>query len=347
MSTANTGAEKLSADQVADIFANHDYDAIDALLDGKLDYDEDAEPVELEVDDTELEEEAENNTDEYGATSGAEAELEEVIESEGESEDTTPVILAKDGKHVISFDVLKGTRVSLQQANQRIAELEAKLAAESTQSRRDNSRYDEAVEQVEIGEDDLAEIDELDPAIGRVMRATARQMAELKAQNQQLRAANSQAQQAPQAEVVTAEAIQDAIDSVPDLLEWQAVNPEMFGKAVQVESWLRQDPEFRALPLPKQYAIVAQKTKSLSAIPSVAKPSQVDPEQVRAQTRQQIATAKSQTTAPRSLNSLGKSPTTNDTPEARFAKMNAAERVNYMQSLSDNEVDAFLARFNF
>ena len=345
MSTANTGAEKLSADQVADIFANHDYDAIDALLDGKLDYDEDAEPVELEVDDTELEEEAENNTDEFGVASGAEAELEEVIESDGESEDTTPVILAKDGKHVISFEVLKGTRVSLQQANQRIAELEAKLAAESTPGRHDNSRYEEAVEQGEIGEDDLAEIDELDPAIGRVMRATARQMAELKAQNQQLRA-NSQA---PQAEAVTAEAIQDAIDSVPDLLEWQAVNPEMFGKAVQVESWLRQDPEFRALPLREQYAIVTEKTKSLSAIPSVAKPSQpqVDPEQVRAQTRQQIATAKSQTTAPRSLNNLGKAPATNETPEARFAKMNAVERDNFMKTLSANEIDEFLSRFTY
>jgi len=341
MSTANTGAEKLSADQVADIFANNDYDAIDALIDGKLDYDE--EPVELEVDDTELEEEAENNTDEEGATSGAEAELEEVIESEGESEDTTPVILAKDGKHVISFDVLKGTRASLQQANQRIAELEAKLAAESTQSRQDGSRYEDAAEQGDIGEDDLAEIDELDPALGKVLRAQARQMAELKAQNQQLRANP----QAPQAEVVTAEAIQDAIDSVPDLLEWQATNPDMFGKAVQVESWLRQDPEFRAMPLAKQYAIVAQKTKSLSATPSVAKPSQVDPEQVQAVARQRIADAKSQIIAPRSLNNLGKAPATNESPQARFAKMSDVERMNYVNTLSPNEIDAFLSNFTY
>ncbi|MDE4918273.1 hypothetical protein ACUXAV_000312 [Cupriavidus metallidurans] len=264
-------------------------------------------------------------------------------------------VLARDGKNVIPFSVLKSERERATRAEQlakeatdKVAELQAQLAAGNQGAKPgESARTAEAATEVEtLTEEELAVLKEDFPTQYKVYMAQQATIKALQAQQQQVE--QERQQQQTERQRTQEEQVRDAIDATPKLAHIQATDPERFAAAQQFDALLRGQPKWAGKPLAERFARVVELVEmehGAIEIPG-AKPqttTQKTPEELKKEA--EAAAAKAKPVVPTSLSDFpAGSPPANSEQEAlesltplqladKMAKMNPAQLEAYLNTL--------------
>lgn len=198
-------------------------------------------------------------TDEKGeepATPAAEVDdkADPVGGQEGEQE-AGKVILSKDGRHQIPYDVLESERAQ----RQALAAENARLKAEVGERERLLALLDKHGIKPDADPDalDVEEIEQLAqdyPEIGKALTGIATRLNKL-AQPVPQQPAQSQEPSVPSD-------VQAALRAVPELAVWMESDPDRTTFAVSVDERLKVDPTWKDKPMAERFAEVAKRTKA-------------------------------------------------------------------------------------
>lgn len=173
-------------------------------------------------------------------------------------------VMTRDGKNFLPFAVLESTRArarELAETNDRLQrELQALKEGQSTVTSQADAAA--AVEALDLSDDELADLEEQIPAVGKLAKG-------FKALQLQLQAVQSTAAPAP---APTAEdpatSVQALIDQHPLLARWQAKGGAIWSEAVALDQQLRDnDPAFKALSTAERFAEVQRRIAAEYGIP--------------------------------------------------------------------------------
>ena len=172
----------------------------------------------------------ENEESSSAATSAASEKTVETKEPDG--------ILTKDGKHVISYEVLKNERLQRQEAERKLAEWES------------NKQSNTQIDLSNLGlltDEQLAEQKEYFPETYEAIVAQQNNLVALYKQSEQIKHAEQQriAERQRQEQIN----IQELIDNNPVLSHWQQNDPDAWAYAVQQDNLLSSNPKFATLPM--------------------------------------------------------------------------------------------------
>ncbi len=178
------------------------------------------------------------------------------------SEPEAEGVLAKDGKNVLPYGVLKGAREQaaraaaaaqqLEQQNKQLLEELAALKAGKQTAAGQPSAADEAV----MGDDQLAQLLESVPDnIGAALKSLVDQSRRL--QQELVEVKSRQDDDIRQRTETTASRVQEAIDQRPLLREWQASeDPTLWQFAQQQDNLLKSLPQWADKPMEERFAEV-------------------------------------------------------------------------------------------
>lgn len=199
------------------------------------------------------------------STSAQAVETGDKDQGQKDNDSEQPGVATKDGKHIIPFSVLKGERDRAAraeqlatEAQQRIAELEAKLQAGTQEARTgDIARTNDTNQGIDnLSEEELALLKDDFPTVYKAIQmamATATSVAaKLKPVEDTVRG-DQEAR-----ERTAGEEVQDAIDSVPKLAHIQANNPELYEIAKQHDAILRSQPNWQNKPYAERFQKVIE-----------------------------------------------------------------------------------------
>jgi hypothetical protein len=189
-------------------------------------------------------------------------------DGQGLDEANADGVATRDGKHIIPYSVLKTERERaaradqlLQDANQRIAELQSQLAGNGSKGANTGEGARTATGEPaettdDIPADDLAALKEDFPTVyAALMKANERTQAlEAKLKPVEETVRTQEQNQARSA----AEQVQEAIDSVPKLAHIQSTDPNAFAQAKKFDAMLREDPTWEGKPLTERFAKVVE-----------------------------------------------------------------------------------------
>jgi hypothetical protein len=232
-------------------------------------------------------------------------------------------VLAKDGKTVLPYGALKGARREAQTYRQRAERAEQELA-DLKAGKKPEADADA------LTPEELAEMATDFPQLGKLARIVAK-------------VSSQQAAPTPQAAEPDddADPVQEAIDAVPLLADWQAGDADKFAAAIAADNALRNSPKWKDQPLTARFAHVAKlvaaeydiQTPAAAASPTPAPTNRKNPEAVI----QAAARA-----APNTLSDLkGGAP---DPSRDSIDRMPAAQQMRRMEDMSDAEIDAYLRK---
>jgi hypothetical protein len=188
------------------------------------------------------EEEGSNTTDEAGQTGGSDERPEKVI-------------LSKDGKHHIPYDVLEAERAQRQALAAENAQLKAVAAErEKLQQVLDKHGIDPDVDPDALNIEEIEQLSQDYPEIGKVLTGIAKRLEMLKQPKNE--------PTPPQAESTIPDAVQTALQAVPELASWMEKDQDRATFAVSVDERLKADPAWQDKPLTERFAEVAKRTKA-------------------------------------------------------------------------------------
>lgn len=201
-------------------------------------------------------------------------------------------ILTKDGKHVISYDVLKAER---QQRQEALREAEA-LRAEIERLKSQPEVIDQGALNT-MSEEQLAELREYFPEQYEAL--VAQQQAVLATQQKLAQFEQREIERQAEARRQVALTVQEEIDSNPILSHWQNNNPEIFEKCIDMDNILRTDPVTSNLSLSERFAKVAAAMSQVYGNPVPAAP-----QVAQSETTAKTATVSQKAPAKPPINSL-------------------------------------------
>lgn len=253
-------------------------------------------------------------------------------------------VLARDGKNIIPFAVLDATRNNLSkaeaqavaadaarvEAEAKYAELEAQLAAMKAGSTVAMNQEDA------LSEEDLAELEAEMPVLGKKLRD---QQAQIAALSEQL---DSQAEsnQIIKAESV-ANAVQIAIDATPKLAFLQTQNTEAYEAAKRIDRVLRDDPNFKDLPLNDRFEEVIKRYEEVYGAVKLESKESID---LKKATAAALAAATSDKGAPKSMSDIpGGTPQVVD-EAADVENKSGVELEQMFSKMSSIQIEAYLNR---
>lgn len=289
------------------------------------------------------------------ATQAASAQKEGAAAGETTQDDESDAegVLARDGKNVIPYSVLKGERERAARAEQlakdaeaQIADLKAQLAAGNQGATPgDSARTTGAAPEAEaLSEEELEAIREDFPTMYKALKA---QQATIAALQTKLQPVEQEREQRVRTEAEErAIAVRDAIDATPKLAHIQATDPKLFAAAQRFDTVLREDPDWAGKPLAERFAHVVtliETTHGAIEIPGAKPPTaQKTPEDLKKEA--QAAAAKAAKPAvPSSLSDFpAGSPPAQDETQALEA-MSQAQLADKFARMSPDQVDAFLS----
>lgn len=243
-------------------------------------------------------------------------------------------VFSKDGKKVLPFAVVQAAR------HEKAAERQARLAAEA--------RADALEQQLEAlksgkplpSEDD----DPLDAAVAAAAEdvpIVAELHKALKETRKQLQAMQGGKTAQEQEQEPQGNPLQDAIDSVPALAEWQATDAEKFQRAQAIDQALKDSPKWRGKPLAERFAHVARQVADEYDLQIDEDEPQPTPNPNKADPRAVVARATRSN--PNTLSDFKNGAP--DTTPNRIDKLPPARALQRMSTMSDEEIDAHLAKF--
>ncbi|EPR2276580.1 hypothetical protein ACU01Y_003785 [Salmonella enterica subsp. enterica serovar Newport] len=261
-------------------------------------------------------------------------------EEEGQPQEDVTGILARDGKHVIPYDVLEAERTGRQRVEQEAFLLKQQLAEEqrkidllTSQIKQAGMTPDPLPEDTRISDEQIARIKEEYPEVANALTLMARKYDYLQARIQE-------AQQVPQENPVV-----QAMNAVPDLVDWQRSDPDKFAVAIHLDEKLQTEPAWKDKPLTERFAEVARRTRAAyGEVPSHSVVEQDKNQKVLAAVADKVAKADAAAAVPDSPSELGN---TAAVPQDKFEQLLGASYADaeaVMSGMSDADIDAILEK---
>ncbi|ENM8283100.1 hypothetical protein AB8172_000142 [Salmonella enterica] len=261
-------------------------------------------------------------------------------EEEGQPQEYVKGILARDGKHVIPYDVLEAERTGRQRVEQEAFLLKQQLAEEqrkidllTSQIKQAGMTPDPLPEDTRISDEQIARIKEEYPEVANALTLMARKYDYLQARIQE-------AQQVPQENPVV-----QAMNAVPDLVVWQRSDPDKFAVAIHLDEKLQTDPAWKDKPLTERFAEVARHTRAAYGEVSPEPVAEQDKNQkVLAAVADKVAKADAAAALPDSPSDVGN---TAAVPQDKFEQLLGASYADaeaVMSGMSDADIDAILEK---
>jgi len=273
----------------------------------------------------------------------AEAAAEESSEDDNGSpadpeDEPEKVLMSKDGKHQIPYDVLeherqqtKQLREQLEREQQARAELESKQAQndqllEGVKAKLEKQGMDVETfiaEQDEFSDEQWAEIEEDYGPLAKAMKALVQNQ-----KNMAQRIASQPTVSTESAQPVQENPVVAAVKANADLNAWQSGDSDRWAYAQQVDAKLRQDPAWANKSLEERFAEAAKQTKSAFG------------DDVSIEDKAKAAIDKTKQTAPDSLSDIGSAPTKTKTTVEAMQDMSAEQIHAQLDGMSQDQLDS-------
>lgn len=263
-------------------------------------------------------------------------------EGDKSGEAAKPVILAKDSVHTIPYDVLEATRERARQAEERAQKL-ADDAAKAAQLEQElNALKQRAVDAgvdasildgSGMNADQLKELMEEYPALGR----------QLQAMSQQISALTANAPAAAQASAPAGTSVVDvALMQLPELDGWRTGDQDRWDMALAIDARLQKDPDFAGKSLVQRFSEVQRRVKAAFG----DSPAQQQQAAITAQAAEKVAAAAA--TLPGSPSDVGSTAAAQPTNKvAQIAAQSGNALLHSMNGMSDAEIDALLSSLDY
>lgn len=225
---------------MTDTIDNLDYSDLEALQ------------AALESADADPETQPDAGTDVNTASSAAAEGEQDSKEPDGqvENQQQERVVLSKDGKHAIPYEVLERERNDRKALAEQVAQLQAAAAERDKLTQvLEKHGIDPTADPDAISLETIEQLAQDYPDIGKILTGMAKQIEHLKAP-------------AVAPATTAADQVQTAINAVPDLAAWQQGDPDRFTFAVDVDSRLQNDPAWKDKPMTERFAEVAKRTRA-------------------------------------------------------------------------------------
>lgn len=229
---------------------------------------------ELPGDSDETEAQPETKTDDTAetpvaeTTAGSAPASEDAVETQGEEGVKPTGIAAKDGEHVIPYDVLERERDAKRQLQAQLDALQEKQS-EWEQSQRLLRIRDKQLQKLGVAPEDLPENiqlseEQLDaladdyPEIGTAIRGLVAKVTKIESQSTHTaQVQTAEAQSTPQSNPVL-----DAIEANTDLKAWRESGGEQWNKAIEFDDQLQADPQWASKPIQARFDEATRLTKA-------------------------------------------------------------------------------------
>lgn len=267
------------------------------------------------------------------ATTAAEGDVVSDTTSTGKTDDTDPekVVLSKDGKHTIPYEVLEHARTkaaTLEQENQQLKVVQAER--DKLQAVLDKHGINLDADKAEgMSDEELASLSEDFPSVGK---AFSRLIGEIDA----LKKSQSQ-DDTPEATGKSAARL--ALESIPELVLWEKNDQDRMDYAKSKDVELMADPLWQSKPVRERFLEAVRRTSS--AFGDVKDP--VKPEDKPTQAQQPAKKAK-EDSLPNSPSDIGNSvreTATRGTPEY-YAGLSTSQIQAEMSGMSTEDIEKLL-----
>ncbi|AOY90557.1 hypothetical protein BKK79_00970 [Cupriavidus sp. USMAA2-4] len=275
------------------------------------------------------------------------------VEATQDNESNAEGVLARDGKNVIPFSVLKSERDRAGRAEQlakdqadQIAALKAQIAAGNQGAKPgESARTAEAAAETVLSDEELEAIREDFPTMHKALVAQQATIKALQAQQQQVE--QERHQQQAERQRTQAEMVQEAIDATPKLAHIQATDPDRFTAAQRYDAVLRADPRWQGKPLAERFAEavkLVETTHGAIEIPSANPPAaQKTPEQLKAEA-EAVAKAAASKAVPTSMSDFPAGDPPAQSEQAALESMTPAQLADKFSKMSPEQMDAYLSK---
>ena len=307
--------------------ASGDLDALDALLDQFDDVEEVDEVTEPAAKPKEKVESTVTTTAE------GEGDSDKTNSDDSTAAEPERVVLSKDGKHTIPYEVLENARNRAQKLEQENQQLQAITGErDKLQALLEKHGIDMNAEDLDGKTDDeLQELADDFPVVGKVIAKQAQKIQELEGklnQQQSEHGANS-----------GKTAVVQAFESIPELVSWQAGDKDRLEYAVAKDAELMSDPIWQDKPVRERFLEAVRRTQSAFGDKPSAQPGQ----------QQQRKQAKQGDGLPNSPSELGNSvreSSAKGTPEY-YASLSPSELQREMLGMSPDAIDQLLRSIDY
>jgi hypothetical protein len=287
---------------------------------------------------------------EEGATQVEQEEQGQATQTEATEVAKPEGVASKDGKRVLPYSALTAARFEAQATKRERdaikAENEAlKAELEAAKSGKATAKPEKADD--ELSDEELAEMEVEFPQLARVARVVKATAA--KAVQPAGKDAQEPAAQQASATEPTDDPVQEAIDSVPDLLTWQtnqAEHASKFQRAVDWDNTLKASPKWANKPMAERFAeatrLVREEFDIAEPAPASLKQDE-DPKQQVAK-RREAAQGQVQNASRRSPNTLSDLNGSARPPTDSMAALTPTAMLNRMLTMSNEDILASLDR---
>ncbi|QIF45240.1 hypothetical protein [Aeromonas veronii] len=236
------------------------------------------------------------------------------------------VILAKNGQHTIPYEVLEQSRNETKQLREQLAQAQqAKAERDKLQALLEKNGIDPSVDPDDISQEELEQLAQDYPDLGKPIAAIARKLQKL------------EPQAAPQQVQPVANPVRAALQAVPDLTAWRDGDQDRFDMALTIDDKLQADPAWSNKPLAERFAEVARRTK-------LAFGDEVEAPPAKAPSK---AAEKPADHIPSSPSELGQTHHAPATGVERYGAMSQTELVGELGAMSDAQIEALLEQSGF
>ncbi|MFM5658971.1 hypothetical protein ACET8F_02355 [Aeromonas veronii] len=236
------------------------------------------------------------------------------------------VVMAKNGQHTIPYEVLEQARNETKQLREQLAQAQqAKAERDKLQALLEKNGIDPSVDPDDISQEELEQLAQDYPDLGKSIAAIARKLQKL------------EPQAAPQQVQPAANPVQAALQAVPDLAAWRDGDQDRFEMALTIDDKLQADPAWSNKPLAERFAEVARRTKLAFGDEVEAPPAKAPGK----------AAEKPADHIPSSPSELGQTHHAPATGVERYGAMSQTELVGELGAMSDAQIEALLEQTGF
>lgn len=236
------------------------------------------------------------------------------------------VVMAKNGQHTIPYEVLEQARNEAKQLRERLAQSQqAQVERDKLQALLEKNGIDPSVDPDDISQEELEQLAQDYPDLGKSIAAIARKLQKL------------EPQAAPQQVQPVANPVQAALQAVPDLAAWRDGDQDRFDMALTIDDKLQADPAWSNKPLAERFAEVARRTKLAFGDEVEAPPAKAPGK----------AAEKPADHIPSSPSELGQTHHAAPTGVERFGTMSQTELIGEMGAMTDAQMEALLEQAGY
>lgn len=239
-------------------------------------------------------------------------------------------VLSKDGTRVLPYAALQAERRSARAASARAERTEREL--EEARQQIADLKAGKTPDSDALTEEKVADMEANFPEEGKKLRTAFNRIQELEAKVPKAE---------PKDDTDLDDPVQDAIDQVPLLVEWQHGDAQKFERAIEHDSVLVKSPKWADKPAVDRFAEAARRVAEEFDIP-FEKPST---QQAAAKPAATTAPAVQATRKPPETLSDFKGGSVADHGTVNVEKMSPQALLGRMEDMSDDEIDAHLAKY--